>query len=123
MAAVASAMRPPARSTRGERAGVGQPQSRHRPPSTIHDTTRTLSRGRTGAPHDGQCDGGWRIDSPRGTRAITTFAKEPTARPKRNARARITIVTGVPIAVILAGALTTIDGRGYPAGQMAAPDF
>ena len=63
-----------------------QPQSRHRPRSAIHDTTGTLSRGRTGAPHDGQCDGGWRIDSPFGTRAITTFAKEPTARPRAKAR-------------------------------------
>src|SRR6476661_8155783 len=96
-----------------------QPQLRHRPRSATHDTTGTLSRGRTGAPHDGQCDGGCRIDSPFGTRAITTFAKEPTARPRAKARARITIVTGAVIVVILAGALTTTDRRGYPAGQMA----
>src|SRR6478752_244334 len=102
---------------------MGQPQSRHRPRSATHDTTGTLSRGRTGAPHDGQCDGGCRIDSPFGTRAITTFANEPSARPRANARTRITIVAGAPIASILAGALTKNAGRGYPARQMAAPDF
>ena len=44
------------------------PQSRQRPRSSSHESTGTLSSGRTGAPHDGQCEPGLTSDSPSGTR-------------------------------------------------------
>ena len=41
-------------------------------------------------PQDGQCEGGRDNDSPRGTRQMTTFRKEPIAKP----RTAITAISG-----------------------------
>jgi hypothetical protein len=43
-------------------------QLRHRPRRASHESTGTLSYGRTGVPHDGQREPGRESDSPRGRR-------------------------------------------------------
>jgi len=47
-----------------------------------HETIGMLSRGLIRSPQFGQCDGGATIDSPRGTRQMTTFRKLPAHAPK-----------------------------------------
>ena len=56
-----------------------------------------LSRPRISASHCGQCDGGETIDSPRGTRQITTFRNDPIARPARVMKTTATTSTGSTI--------------------------
>jgi hypothetical protein len=46
-----------------------------------HETIGMLSRGLIRTSQLGQCDGGETIDSPRGTRQMTTFRKLPAAAP------------------------------------------
>src|SRR5687768_3448964 len=61
---------------------MASPQDRQRPRSSSQDRTGMLSRGAIGVPQLGQALGGWAIDSPRGTRWITTLANEPKIRPR-----------------------------------------
>src|SRR5919205_2464389 len=62
---------------------IGAAQSAHRPRSSSQPSTGTLCRLRTALPQCGQCDPGRTSDSSRGTRWITTFRNDPTARPSR----------------------------------------
>jgi hypothetical protein len=52
-----------------------------RPRRINHESTGTLSRARITWPHLGHALGGETIDSPRGTRQITTLRKDPMRRP------------------------------------------
>jgi hypothetical protein len=56
-------------------------QCRQRPRSTIHATIGTLSHGRTNVPQAAQCEGGETIETPRGTRSITTDTNDPSTAP------------------------------------------
>jgi hypothetical protein len=73
---------PVANSTRGYRALIRAPQLRQRPRSNSQDTTGTLSQDLIDSLHTGQCEGGETIDSPRGTRQMTTLRNEPINSPK-----------------------------------------
>lgn len=68
-------------STRGYLAEIDAPQSLHRARKISHDSTGTLSYQRIALPHEGQCELGATIDSPRGTRQIITFPMLPKRRP------------------------------------------
>src|SRR6478672_2625596 len=65
---------------------IGSPQSRHLPRRSSQLSTGTLSLGRIGRSHPGQCEGGRTTDSPLGTRQMTTLRKEPTASPRTTVR-------------------------------------
>ena len=43
-----------------------------------------LSRGAISASHPGQCEGGETIDSPLGTRQMTTLRKEPISKAENS---------------------------------------
>ena len=62
-----------------------------------------LSRPRISASHCGQCDGGETIDSPRGTRQMTTFRNDPIARPARVMKTTATTSTGSTIGDCVSG--------------------
>jgi hypothetical protein len=57
------------------------PQLRHFPRSNNQLITGIISRPVSLLLHDGQCDGGVTIDSPLGTRYITTLANDPNSSP------------------------------------------
>ena len=65
------------------------------PRSNSQLTTGTLSRGRTGCPQPGQCDGRADHRLAPGTRQITTLRNDPTSRPSR-AQASARRITGRP---------------------------
>ncbi len=61
------------------------------------------------------------IDSPRGTRAITTLANESTAKPTANAIIKIAMVIGPVIASSLAGdriGSVVLEGHVTAAGRL-----
>src|SRR5829696_2026892 len=64
---------------------MGARQARQRTRSSRQPSTGTLSCQATGWPQAGQREPGRTSDSPRGTRWMTTLAKEPKARPSRPA--------------------------------------
>src|SRR3954447_20205050 len=70
------------------------PQCRQRPRSRSQEMTGMLSRGAISVPQDGQCEGGRTMDSPRGTRQMTTLRNEPMRRPKIPQNAAKVAVTG-----------------------------
>ena len=72
-------------STSGYRAEMRAPQCRQRPRSATHDTMGTSSAALSSLEHDGQCDGGATIDSPRGTRHSTTLRNDPINAPSTKA--------------------------------------
>src|SRR5579875_2592103 len=82
-------------STSGYRTGMRAPQLRHRPRSSSQPAIGTLSRGRIASPQEMHLDRGRMIDSPRGSRQITTLRKEPTTAPNAaamaNSRACVTV--------------------------------
>src|SRR3954467_3391537 len=91
------------------------PQCRQRPRSRSQETTGMLSRGAISVPQDGQCEGGRTMDSPRGTRQMTTLRKEPMRRPKIAQMAAKVAVTG--------GRLTGSESAGErPAGWPRSDD-
>src|SRR3954447_10644590 len=81
---------------------MGSRQLRHRPRSTSQETIGTLSRARIRSPQFGQCDGGETIDSPRGTRQMTTFRKLPMQAPRS---AAYIDATAVRLATLWCGGL------------------
>src|SRR3954468_7897994 len=70
------------------------PQCRQRPRSRSQEMTGMLSRGAISVPQAGQCDGGRTMDSPRGTRQMTTLRNEPMRRPKIPQKPANVAVTG-----------------------------
>src|SRR5215208_3724195 len=71
---------------------MGARQCRQRPRSSSQPSTGRLSRQPTGSPQDGQHQAGRTIDSPRGTRWMTTLANDPKASP--SSPARVATVSG-----------------------------
>src|SRR5438093_1758589 len=68
-------------SVRGYTSEIRAPHARHRPRRSTQDSRGMLSRFRSWAPQDGQRDLGATMDSPLGTRCVTTVRKLPKARP------------------------------------------
>jgi hypothetical protein len=66
-----------ASSTAGYRHEIGARHDAHRPRNARNETIGTFCHHRIRDPHCGQELGGDTIDSPRGTRQMTTFAKDP----------------------------------------------
>ena len=60
---------------------MGARQFAHFPRSASHERIGMFCHQRTAAPHFGQRDGGETIDSPRGTRQMTTFRNEAINAP------------------------------------------
>ena len=66
---------PPSNSIRMYRGEIGALQFAHLPRKASHERIGMFWYHLIGALHLGQCDGGLTIDSPRGTRQITTLRK------------------------------------------------
>src|SRR5438045_1896768 len=97
---------------------IGAPQARQRPRSASHETTGMLSYGLTGAPHDGQRDGGCASDSPRGSRYATTFRNDPMIRPPRAASTMAATMPGLS-----AASRTERGGPGHQPGLISRQVF
>src|SRR4051812_20676962 len=91
---------------------MGSPQVRQRPRSTSQDSTGTLSRTANGVLQRGQCEGGCTIDSPRGTRQITTLRNEPISSPSTPQKVATTPVTRRRLATTRAGPRAKRSGAG-----------
>ena len=65
---------------------IGKPQPRHLPPANRKPSSGRFSYQDSCRWQLGQCDGGVTIDSPTGTRAVSTVANEPNTRPNNAAR-------------------------------------
>ena len=68
-------------STSGYRADIADPHPRQRPRWITQENNGMFSDGFSTRSQVGQCDGGVTIDSPLGTRQITTFKNDPTHNP------------------------------------------
>src|SRR5215212_10201980 len=79
-------------STSGYRAEIGSAQLRQWPRNRNHENIGMLSRALIWCPQPGQCDAGETIDSPRGTRQITTLRKLPQQAPMSAAYIELTAV-------------------------------
>ena len=83
---------PPSASTKMYRGEIGALQLAHFPRSASHERIGIFCHHLIGELHFGQCEGGETIDSPLGTRHITTFRNEAIDAPSKNAnRAKISI--------------------------------
>src|SRR5512142_2726047 len=87
------------------------PQRRQRARSAIQETTGRLSYQAMGAPQRGQRERGRTMDSPRGRRAMTTFAKLPSAAPRTGTQATTSGAGGVVAGATLARALERLGAR------------
>ncbi len=79
----------PSSSTATYRGEIAVPQRRQRPRRTSHESTGMLSYQAIAARHSGHRERGRTIDSPAGTRAMTTFRKLPIVAPTTSTHAPI----------------------------------
>jgi hypothetical protein len=91
---------PPSVSTNMYRGEIGARHEEHFPRSASQERIGMFCHHLIAAPHFGQCDGGLTIDSPRGTRHMTTLRNDAMHAPSQNEKnARVGVNSRIMAAI------------------------